>query len=386
MPTIIEIGQQVRWQDIVDVLLLTFIVFRVYTWLRGTVAVQIVLGMLVLVAAAFAADEIGLLLTAYVLQAIGAVATLVIVVIFRDEIRRTLGHVDPLRWWRERRAAPVDRSTFATLARAVITLAERRIGAIIVLPRRDRVDEHLTGGIALDALLSAELLEAVFHTGSPIHDGAVVIAQQRVRLAGTFLPVSTATHIPDYMGSRHRAALGLSERCDAVVLMVSEERGEVCMVVDGRVLPPLADDAALTRCLDTLMGSSAAEPAVAPRRRRWVDALALCASFAMVATAWYLVVAGPGTVVVRTATVELRNLPAEVEAGPPRPQEVAVHVRGPRRLIGELDVTDLSAWVDLGDGKLGERRARVEAEVPVGFRVVEIAPRRVAVRLRRAAE
>ena len=385
MPTLIEISQQVRWQDVVDVLLLTFIVYRVYTWLRGTMALRIGLGLLVLAVAAFAADKIGLLLTAYVLQALGAVAALVVVVIFRDEIRRALGHVNPLRWWRERRAAPVDRSTFATLARAALALSERGIGAILVLPRQDRVDEHLTGGTVLDAVPSAELLEAVFHTGSPIHDGAVVVADGRVRLAGAFLPISTATHIPDHMGSRHRAALGLTEHCDAVVVTVSEERGQVCVVVDGRVSSPLADAGALTRHLDQLMGSTAAEPGAAPRRG-WAKGLAFCASFALVVTAWYLVVAGPGTVVVRTATVELRNLPPDVEAGPPRPQEVDLHVRGPRALIGELAPADISAWVDLGDGKLGQRRVRVEAEVPVGFRVVDIAPRRVGVRLRRAAE
>src|SRR5690606_11343180 len=127
------------------------------------------------------------------------------------------------------------------LARAVFALAQRRTGAILVLPRKDIVDGYLTGGIALDALLSTELLEATFHVSSPVHDGAAVFEGGRVRLAGAFLPISTAPDVPDQMGSRHRAALGLTEHCDAVVLVVSEERGRVAIAEHGRFLPAPSD-------------------------------------------------------------------------------------------------------------------------------------------------
>jgi uncharacterized protein (TIGR00159 family) len=378
-----DIVQHLRWQDIVDILVLTLVVFRAYTWLRGTTALRIGLGMLLLVGTAFAADEIGLLLTAYVLQALGAVATLVVVVIFRDEIRRALGRVNPLRWWRDRRAATADRSAYAPLARAVFALAQHRIGAILVLPREDSVDGHLTGGTALDALLSTALLEAIFHAKSPIHDGAAVIAEGRVRLAGAFLPISTAPDIPDQMGSRHRATLGLTEHCDAVVLAVSEERGRVSVAVQGRFQPVPADTGALTQCLDRLMGNRAAHAGSEPLHRTG-NGLAFLASLALVVTAWYVVVAGPGTVVTRTVPVELRDLPAEIDAEPPRPQEVSIQVHGPRTLLGELGDGDVTAWVDLAGARPGVRRVAVQAEVPAGFRVVEIAPRHVAVRLRPA--
>lgn len=384
VPILDDIVQRLRWQDIVDVLVLTLVVFRAYLWLRGTTALRIGLGMLLLAGAAFAADELGLLLTAYVLQALGAVATLVVVVIFRDEIRRALVRVNPLRWWRERRAAVADRSAYAPLARAVFALAQHRIGAIVVLPREDPVKGHLTGGIALDALLSTELLEATFHAGSPIHDGAAVVAEGRLRLAGAFLPISTSPDIPDHMGSRHRAALGLTEHCDAVVLVASEERGRVSVAEHGHFLPVPADVGTLTECLDRLMRNQTAH-AGEPRRRTG-NGLAFLASLALVAIAWYVVVAGPGTVVTRTVPVELRNLPPEIEAEPPRPHEVSVQVHGPRTLLGELGADDVTAWVDLAGAKPGQRRVKVESEVPSGFRVLEIKPRHVTVRLRRAAE
>jgi diadenylate cyclase len=374
-----DIASQLRWQDIVDILVLTLVVFRAYTWLRGTTALRIGLGMLLLVGTAFAADELGLLLTAYVLQALGAVAILVVVVIFRDEIRRALGRVNPLRWWRDRRP-PADRSAFAPLARAVFALAQHRIGAILVLPREDSVDGHLTGGTALDALLSTALLEAVFHAKSPIHDGAAVIADGRLRLAGAFLPISTSPDIPDHMGSRHRAALGLTEHCDAVVLSVSEERGRVSVAAQGRFLPAPGDTGALIQHLDRLMGDRTAHSGSEPLRRTG-HGLAFLAILALVATAWYVVVAGPGTAVTRTVPVELRDLSPGLEAESPRPQEVSVQVHGPRTLLGELGAADVTAWVDLAGVEPGARRVAVQAEVPSGFRVIKIAPRHVAVRV-----
>jgi uncharacterized protein (TIGR00159 family) len=374
------IGQELRWQDAVDILVLTLVVFRLYTWLRGTMALRIGLGMLVLVGAAFAADELGLLLTTYVLQALGAVATLVVVVVFRDEIRRGLSRVNPMRWWRERRVTTTDRSAYATLARAVFALAQHRIGAILVLPREDRVDGHLTGGTLLDAVPSPALLEAVFQTASPIHDGAAVIEHGRVRLAGAFLPVSTATDIPEHMGSRHRAALGLSEHCDAVVLAVSEERGRVSVAVHGRFGAPVADVGSLTDALEQLLGDAASEHAAEPRRR-WRNGLALLGSLALVIGAWYVVVAGPSTLVTRTVPVELHGLPDGMKPGKLEPQQVSVLVHGPRTLAGELDATSITAWIEVGDGKRGERRVTVQARAPAGFRVVKIEPGKVAVRL-----
>ena len=228
----------VRWQDVADVLLLTFVLYRLYLWLRGTVAIQVLLGMLVLVAAAFTADQVGMLLTSYVLRGVGAVAAFGIVVVFREEIRRGLGRVNPIRWWRARRgfASSSRPPTFArTIADAAFALGRRRIGALIVLPGTDALDEHLTGGVDVDGVPSTELFEGIFHTGSPIHDGAAVMRGGRIRRAGCFLPVSARADLPDQLGSRHRAALGLSEATDAAVVVVSEERGDVSVVSGGRI-------------------------------------------------------------------------------------------------------------------------------------------------------
>lgn len=376
----------VRWQDVVDVVVLTTVLYRLYLWLRGTVAIQVLLGMLVIAAAAFAADQVGLMLTSYVLRGVGAVAALAVVVVFRDEIRRGLGRVNPVRWWRARRGladghAP---SIARTIADGAFALARERVGALIVLPGTDALDEHLTGGIDIDAVPSPELFEAIFHTSSPIHDGAAVMRGGRIRRAGCFLPVSARADLPDHLGSRHRAALGLSEHADAAVVVVSEERGEVAVVVGGALAAAPSAEALAERIV-ALRGSPAAGP-VSVRgpagRHRVRDSVALVLIAALVVGAWYVVVGEPGTVVTRTVSVELRNVPEVLEANPPRPDRVAVHVRGPRTRLDTLGPGDVQAWVDLAGAHAGRTHFRLHASAPAGIEITEIVPPEVLVRLR----
>ena len=386
MPALESVAQQVRWQDIVDVLVLTFVLFRLTVWLRGTVALQVLAGMLALAAAAFAADQIGLLLTAYLLRALGAVATLVVVVVFRNEIRRALSQVNPLRLWRDRRswtASHAPATAAEVLAHGAFELARRRIGALIVIRQADPIDEHLTGGVQLDARPSVELIEAVFHPTSPIHDGAAVIEGGRVALAGCFLPLSTSLSLPDGFGSRHRAACGLSEVCDATVLVVSEERGAVSLVRGGQV----HDQESAPALAAFLAGPGDAERAAAQgirahARRRILDAGLLVAIFALVVGAWYAVVGEPGTVVTHMVSVELRNVPGDLQVDPPHPDRIAVHLRGPRTRLEGIRATDIEAWVDLSGATAGRRRRSLEASAPTGVEVTEIVPPSVSIRLR----
>jgi diadenylate cyclase len=376
-----ELPAQVRWQDVADVLVLTFVLYRTYLFIRGTVAVQVLIGIAMLAAAAFIADQLGLMLTSYLLQASGAVATLVVVVVFRDEIRRGLRRVSPVRWWRQRKeGAGATPSVAGTVAEAAFALGRQRIGALLVLPGLDPLEEHLTGGVELDALPSTEIAVAIFHTGSPIHDGAAVVQTGRVRRAGCFLPL--AHGLPDHMGSRHRAALGLSEVSDAAVVVVSEERGDVSIVAAGSI-SHAPDQAFLTRRLIELRGGPAAAPvAPGPRVvRRTRDAIALVVIVAAVLAAWWVIVGEPGEVVTRTVSVQMRDVPEGLEASPPRPSEVVVHIRGPATRIDALSDSDVQAWVDLAGGKRGRQRVRLNASVPSGIEITEIVPSEVTVRL-----
>ncbi len=387
MPTLHDVTQQIRWQDIVNVLVLTFVLYRLTLWLRGTVALQVLAGMLGLAVAAFAAGEVGLLLTAYLLQALGAVATLVVVVVFRNEIRRALHRANPVRLWRERRGGAGPRplvSTAEILAAAAFELARLRRGALLVVPNHDPLDEHLTGGVTIDALPSVELIESIFHVTSPMHDGAAIVEEGRIARAGCFLPLSTSLGLPESFGTRHRAASGLTEVCDATVICVSEERGRVTLFA-GRAVDPVADAAGLVaRLRGTGAGtdSESTGAGLERRRTRTFNAAALVGIFLLVVAAWYTVVGEPGSVVTHTVSVELRNVPDNVEAEAPDPDRVAVHLRGPRTRLDALSGRDVQAWVDLSGARPGLSERPLEASAPSGVEIEEIVPSVMPVQIR----
>ena len=381
-----QVIEQLRWQDVADVAVLTFLLYRIYLSIRSTVAIQIVLGILVLAGGALLAGVLGMYLTVYLLQALGAIAALVVVVVFRDEIRRALGRANPLRWWLERQGGAngsAITTTAQVIAESAFVLARRRTGALLVFPGTDPIDEHVTGGSVLDAVPSAELLESVFQTASPIHDGAALVQNGRVSRAGCFLPVSQSSSLPDYLGSRHRAAVGLAESCDAAVVVVSEERAQVSLVVGGTIEVAASPEVLARRLVELGPGAATevARGAEGAPRRRLRDLAALLVIFSLVVSAWWIVVGQPGTVVTRTVQIELRNVPEAIEADAPRPDRVSVHLRGSRTRLDAPGV-GLQAWIDLEGAKPGRRYYRVQASAGPGLEITEVVPASVPLRLR----
>jgi len=344
------------------------------------VAIQIALGMLTLACASYAASELGFLLTAYLLQGIGAVSVLIGVVIFRDEIRRALTKASPLRLLLRRPATP-ERRDFTAVAEALFALARKRLGALVVVTRRESITEHLTGGVLLGARISEPLLEALFQKTSPLHDGATVIDGDRATCAGAFLPLAR-TELPVRYGTRHSAAVGLSEVSDALVIVVSEERGEVT-IADGGALATVADASALSRKLAELVGPL---PAPAPRPRRGLlrDAFVAALIFVTVVGAWNVVANRRDTVEDRAVTVELFGVPAGVRLEP-LPAEVTLRLRGPRRLLVDVAAADLHAWADATAALKGAPDVPVSGIAPTGVEVVGIAPARAGILELRAA-
>ena len=249
-----------RWRDVLDILLVAALIYRVLILFRGTRAVQIAVGLGVLAVTTMAARGLELTSVGWLLDHFWSFWVVVLIVVFQPELRRALAWVGQgpvlkrlLRDTAER-ARVVDE-----VVRAVETLAARRIGALIVLERSTGLRQYAELGVALDALVSADLLTSVFLPYSPLHDGAVFIQGGRVVAAGCFLPLSRNTQLGRTLGTRHRAALGISEETDAVAVTVSEETGVVSVAVDGR-LDPVTDMQALRRRLHTLLGTG---PAVA---------------------------------------------------------------------------------------------------------------------------
>ena len=256
-----------RWRDALDILLVALIVYRLLVAFRGTRAAQMLVGLGMLLAASLVARRFELHSLGWLLDNFWSFWAIAVVVLFQPELRRALARLGQGRFLRAfvgssraERAHLVDE-----VARAAAALAARRIGALIVIERTAGLRQYAELGVPLDALASGDLLESLFLPQSPLHDGAVLVEGRRISAAGCFLPLSRTADVARALGSRHRAALGISEETDAVAMVVSEETGRISLAVDGRIESPM-DESVLRRRLVELV---AAERAASPRPPFW---------------------------------------------------------------------------------------------------------------------
>ena len=234
--------------DVLDVLLVTLLLYQVYKLLRGSVALNVALGLLSVYLIYLVVSALGLGLLSGILDEFVKVGVLASIILFQQEIRRFLlglGKValeggGPLGWWR--RPAQPTAASFSVLpyVEAAKSLATKETGALICFSQASDLSSYAESGDHLDAEASKRLLLAIFNKTSPLHDGAVIVAQGRLVAARCILPVSQNPAVPAALGLRHRAALGLTEATDAIVLVVSEETGQMSLVRHGEILRGLA--------------------------------------------------------------------------------------------------------------------------------------------------
>jgi diadenylate cyclase len=371
-----------RWQDALDVLLLTLLFSSSYRWLRRTRAVQVAVGLMTLLAGAWLASYVGLILTSYLLSAVSAVATIIIVVVFQHEIRLGLSRVSPLRWLWNRHEKPGLVDASVTIARAAFSIAEHRKGALIVIPRGDSIFDHVTAGTILDARLSAPTIEAIFTSLSPLHDGAVVVTEDRLLRAGVVLPLSTESEDMAH-GTRHRAARGLAQATDALVVCVSEEHATVSLAQEDLLEPMLNEEqlAWALRRLWTEHDRHARKGAARPRLRlrSIVPHLAI---FACVVVCWAALALDRSHVVTRVVPLEIRGIADNLTFDPPHYTSIALELRSSRSEIDLLSPNAVGAYIDLSKATLGSHIYRVIADVPAGIEVANSTPRNVELRIR----
>lgn len=248
LTNLVFIFERLTWLSLLDLFLVAMVFFAILSLLRGTQAMVLLRGALLLIAL------VGILATLEVLPAfswlLGATLPallLAIPVIFAPEIRRALERLG-----RAGGILPTDKTstnatdTISAVVSATTRLSKRRHGALIVIQRKDNLDEYIQAGVTLDARVSPELLLQIFYPNTPLHDGAVIISDSRLKVASSVLPLSSSgvlTSSPDrQFGLRHRAALGISEVSDAVAIVVSEETGMISVVHDGRMIRRLDSD------------------------------------------------------------------------------------------------------------------------------------------------
>jgi diadenylate cyclase len=230
-----EILEQVGIWAVIDIAIVTFAVYHILLLIKGTRTAQVLTGILIIGVGAFVMSIFVPLTTVnWVMNKFYSSFIIIIVILFQDDIRRVLSRIGkkPFIPGGENFSSS---QIFDEITRAAATLAGKRIGALIVIERNIILSRYVDVGVLLDARVSTELLVSIFHATSPIHDGAVIIQQGRVSAAGCFLPLSREDNIDPTMGTRHRAALGISQETDALVVLVSEERGTMSLVVEGKI-------------------------------------------------------------------------------------------------------------------------------------------------------
>ncbi len=219
---------------IVDIAIVSFLIYQVILLIRGTRAVQVLLGLSFLFGTFILSERLGLVTLHWILNNFLSSLVLVVIILFQQDIRRGLARFGKTPFF-SRGGGIEQTQNVEDIVKACVSLCSRRIGGLIVLEREMGLNEYLEIGTALDAKISREIIISIFQPTSPLHDGAIIIQKGRITAGGCFLPLSGSPDVDRDFGTRHRAAIGLTEETDAVVIVISEEGGSLSLVIGGRI-------------------------------------------------------------------------------------------------------------------------------------------------------
>lgn len=253
----------VEWWDLLDIAIVSFLIYELLLLIRGTGAVQMAVGGGFVIALFFVSRWLHLETVNWVIRNLAGYVVFAVIVLFQADIRRALAHFGRAPFFRYfARSLDGGEEIVEELVVAATTLAARRTGAIIVIERDIGLRNYIEGGIPLDATVTYDLLAAIFQPGSPLHDGAVIVQGDRIAAAACFLPLSVNPRLSKDLGTRHRAALGLTEENDSVAIVVSEETGAISLVLGGDIERAVSAD----RLRASLRGLLGQRRAAAERR------------------------------------------------------------------------------------------------------------------------
>ncbi|UCG78596.1 MAG: diadenylate cyclase CdaA [Nitrospirota bacterium] len=233
-----EILKQLRPQDLFDVLIVSVVVYRLLLIIKGTRALQMLIGLGVLLIASIISRFAGLYTLDWLLQSFWTYIVIALIILFSPEIRKALAKMGEASFL-PAFARAEELKSHEEIVRAAVSLSSRKIGGLIVIERDTSLQDFIEIGVPLEARVSRELLLSIFHPTSPIHDGAVIISGNRILAAGCFLPITLNPSLEKGFGTRHRAAIGITEESDAVAVIVSEETGKISLVMTDSVEGPL---------------------------------------------------------------------------------------------------------------------------------------------------
>jgi len=374
-----DIIYSVSATNVVDMLIIACLVYFMLAWFRGTRSFQILATLVGIGVVYLAASWFGLIMTSVLFQYLWAAIIIVLVIVFQPEIREMLDRASPIRYLSGSQPRAVRPDIIEETVRAVAELARLKIGALIVFQRMDRLQNLVLKGKPLDMIVSAEALGMVFQKNSPLHDGAVLIRRDRIQAASCILPLSSDESLSSRYGTRHRAALGLTERSDALCLVVSEERGEVSLV-DRKEITNYQKKGEFRQALERgLLPEGIGQAGSAPGMvslllSNWqLKVLSLVAAVFL----WFLIVGPQSSEVGISVPIQYTNLPAGKEISGKWMERIDVRVRGSESSLANLKPGSVRALVDLSGVVTGLNFFRISGNnvlVPPGITIAKIRP------------
>ncbi len=363
----------IGWQGFFDIALNSYILFRLYVLFRGTNVLRVLFAMGVLWVLRQVAVSMGLVVTSWAMQGVIAGAALVIIIVFRNEISSVLQTRDLKSFFwgipRYQRKTPV-----GIIVESVYELARKKIGALIVLPLNRELESVVQKGIVWQGKLSKEMLVSIFWEDNPVHDGAAVIQGDRITDVGVILPLSKRTDLPSYFGTRHRAAIGLTEQTDALVIVVSEERGKITLVKDNRVYD-INDSTVLEKLLFKHAGDDTSAKGVKKHTRELAAAAAIC--LICVTGLWLSFSRGMETLATHDIPVEFIKSDQNMEIFSSTASNVKLLLSGSRPLIRSLQPDRITVKLNLTNTVPGINKlavSRNDVALPPGIVVKDIEP------------
>ncbi|MBC2705355.1 diadenylate cyclase [Desulfobacula sp.] len=340
--------------DILDILFISIVSYQLYIWFWGTKAFKALIGIILLSGVFIVAKSWGLFLTTWVFQILWQVFVILLIILFQREIRQMLERFNPLKTigFKYKSAADGWVPPFAGWA---FDVAKKRIGALIVFERIDLVFDLITKGISMECDPQPEILDSIFYKESPLHDGAILVSKGKILKTSCYLPLSAREDLPQEWGTRHRAALGLTEQCDAWVMIISEERGEVSFAVDNDIRK-VNDEKELAALLeDAAFDFKETDTDIKKKIKSWftrrykIKTIVLALVFIM----WLLFAGQQNFEKKINLPLNFRNTPAGLMVSQPIDPKISIICRGLRKDVSLLDENNIITSIDLFSARPG---------------------------------
>lgn len=376
-----SILSQIRYQDLLDILICSYVVFRFYVIFRGTNVFTVLIGLAFLWLLKILAVWMGLIVTSFAIQAITALAAIIIIVVFRNEIRRTLQatNIKTLLWGFPRQAVYTPSEAIVD---AVFELSKNQVGGLVVLPGSEDLKDYIHSGIPFEGLVSREAIVSIFWKDNPLHDGAAVISGSRILEARAILPLTKRKDLPSHYGTRHRAAAGLAETTDALVIAISEERGQV-FAVKGAVGEIMNQRSDLARAINNHTGAKYKKTDFL-KNEKLKFGLAALVSVIFISGAWVNLTKGLDTLITLRIPIEYKNQNPEMEIISTSVDSVRLFLKGSEALLQSIRPERLKANIDLTSADTGSNTFGISKDnlaLPPGVTLTNVQPPYVAVAL-----